>query len=111
MGNFYKQLKSEIAKLTAVKEQIWHLLDIWDWLEDRNPFTSLVFMNYLLKVVITLADKLEVPRETSKSLNVSDLPQVKNIGIVLESSEELKGLSDTKLAELKQVGREKKRKM
>jgi len=85
-------LKSEIAKLTAVKEQIWHLVGIWAWSEDGNPFTSLVLINQLLEVVIILADELEEPRETS--LNVPDLSQVKNIRIVSESSEELKGLSD-----------------
>ena len=65
-------------------------------------------MNHLMDLVILLADELEEPRETS--LNVPDLSQVKNIRIVSESSEGLKWLSDTQQAELKQVGREERKK-
>ena len=55
-----------------------------------------------------MTDELEVPREPS--LNVPDLPHLKNIQIFSKSSEELKGLSDTKLAELKQVERKEREK-
>ena len=110
---FYLKLKSETARLAAVKEQILirYLGLGWveahhAWSEEGATFTSRVLLTHLLEVVIPLAGKMNVPAEPP--LNVPALPQVKKLGTVSELAEEMKELSDAKLIELRKTGQEER---
>ena len=65
-----------------------------------------LLLDHFLGVNLPLADKLDVSSEPP--LDVHDLPQVENFGIVSDLAESLKGLSDDKIAELKRNGGEQR---
>ena len=95
----YNILKSESARLAAVKEQILirYLGLGWakahhPWSRDGETFTSDTLFKHLLNVVIPLRNELDVPPEPP--LNVPDLPDVTNLGTVSELAERMKEVSE-----------------
>ena len=105
-AEFYSDIRSETARLEAVKEHILiqYLglgceLDHHTWSEGRRTFSSDFFYKNLVEVVIPIADNLAVPPEPP--VNIPPLPEMKTLGTVSDLAEELETHTEEKLTELK----------
>ena len=78
----YARIASETARLAAVTEQtlIRYLGLGWvhahhAWSENINTFTARILLKYLVEVVVSLAEELDVPPEPP--MNVPKIPEMK----------------------------------
>ena len=92
-NHFYSRLKSEAAKLRAVKEQILIRYLGLGWVDAHHPwsagtiaYTSKQLLRHLTLKVIPMADDLPVP--TEPPLNLPSLPVMSKLGTVSSLAKE-----------------------
>ena len=105
-NDIFLKLKSETARLGAVKEQILirYLGSGWvkahhSWSENGNTFISRRLFNHFLYTVIPLTEELDVPEEPP--LNVQKVQEIKTLGTVSELAEDMEKLSDDRCKEMR----------
>ena len=69
------------------------------WYEGGMAFSSESFYKHLVKLVIPIADYLDVPLEPP--VNIPTLPEMKTLGTVSDLAEELETHTEDKLTEFK----------
>ena len=108
------KIKSETARLGAVKEQILirNLGLGWEdanhpWLAVGHTYNLEELLGHLLEVVIPMSSIRDIPLEPP--MNVPKMPAIKKLGMISELATDQEKISDDKLVALKENGWDEKR--